>query len=754
MAQSGSEMIHTEDPATQSKRGRSKSRDVMADMNSRLAKVELAVADGQDRFEEADQRIEELEKGTCTINTWDEFKRELKRQFYPENAEEEARAKLRRLQQKGSIRDYVKEFSEVLLEIPDYPDKEALFAFKDGLQNWVKMELQRHGVQDLATAISIAESLIEFKRPEKPKSNKDKGGNGKSGGDTQGKPSYHKSNKFERGNSSKEYKGGDRPMKCFFCDGPHKARDCPKKAKLSALVEEDEERQREETKMGSLQILNAIKAKVEVPKTEKKGRLFVEAKIGGQLVKALVDTGASNNFLQVEEAKKLGITYSGEGGWLKAVNSEPKSIYGVARGVKVCLGEWSGLIDFSVVPMDDYPIVLGIEFMDHVKAVPIPFANTMCILEEGNTCMVPLARETSLKAKQLSAMQLSKGVKKAQPTFLATLKEERAEPLAKEQPMKVLRVLEEFKDVMPPELPKKLPPKREVDHKIELVQGATPPATVPYRMAPPELEELRRQLKELLDAGYIQPSKAPYGAPVLFQKKHDGSLRMCIDYRALNKITVKNKYPIPLIADLFDQLGDARWFSKLDLRSGYWQVRIADGDAPKTTCVTRYGSYEFLVMPFGLTNAPATFCTLMNRVFQPFLDKFVVVYLDDIVVYSNTLEEHVDHLRQVFQVLRENELYVKKEKCDFAQKEVMFLGHIVGGGKLRMDKSKVQAIDEWKPPRKVPELRSFLGLVNYYRKFIKGYSAIASPLTDLLKKNKAWSWDEKCQGAFETLKRA
>lgn len=159
----------------------------------------------------------------------------------------------------------------------------------------------------------------------------------------------------------------------------------------------------------------------------------------------------------------------------------------------------------------------------------------------------------------------------------------------------------------------------------------------PYRMAPPELEELRKQLKELLDAGFIRPSKTPFGAPVLFQRKHDGSLRMCIDYRALNKVTIKNKYPIPLVANLFDRLGKARYFSKLDLRSGYWQVRIADGDEQKTTCVTRYGSFEFLVMPFGLTNAPATFCTLMNKIFHPFLDKFVVVYLDDIVVYSDSL---------------------------------------------------------------------------------------------------------------------
>nr|CAD1840974.1 unnamed protein product [Ananas comosus var. bracteatus] len=312
----------------------------------------------------------------------------------------------------------------------------------------------------------------------------------------------------------------------------------------------------------------------------------------------------------------------------------------------------------------------------------------------------------------------------------------------------------EFEDVMPQELPKRLPPRREVDHAIELEPEAKPPAKAPYRMAPPELEELQRQLKDLLDAGFIKPSKAPYGAPVLFQRKSDGSLRLCIDYRALNKVTVKNKYPIPLVADLFDQLGGAKFFTKLDLRSGYYQVRIAEGDEEKTACVTRYGAYEFLVMPFGLTNAPATFCTLMNKLFHPYLDRFVVVYLDDIVVYSNTLEEHVEHLRTIFQVLRENQLFVKREKCSFAKEEVHFLGHWIGRGQLHMDQQKVRAICEWEAPSTVSELRSFLGLVNYYRRFIAGYSARAAPLTDLLKKTQSWDWTPRCAEAFEDLKRA
>lgn len=285
-----------------------------------------------------------------------------------------------------------------------------------------------------------------------------------------------------------------------------------------------------------------------------------------------------------------------------------------------------------------------------------------------------------------------------------------------------------------------------MDHIIELEPGAKPPAFSPYRMAPPELAELRKQLKELLDAGFIRPSKAPYGALVLFQKKHDGSLRLCIDYRALNKVTIKNKYPIPLIADLFDQLGGAHCFSKLDLRSGYYQVRIAEGDEPKTACETRYGSYEFLVMPFGLTNAPATFSTLMNKIFHSYLDKFVV--------YSQSLEDHVDHLKAVFSKLREHHLFVKKETCSFAQNEVASLGHIIRDGIIKMDESKVKAILDWEAPSNVNELRSFLGLANYYRRFIKGYSAVVAPLTELLKKDQGWAWSQSCQNAFDNLKKA
>jgi len=268
-----------------------------------------------------------------------------------------------------------------------------------------------------------------------------------------------------------------------------------------------------------------------------------------------------------------------------------------------------------------------------------------------------------------------------------------------------------------------------------------------------ELKELKVQLEELLAKGYIKPNKSPYGALVLFVHKKDGTLRMCVDYRALNKATVKNRYPLLRIDDLFDRLSGAKVFSRIDLRSRYYQIQIAEGDEEKTACHARYGSYEFLVMPFGLTNAPATFCTLMNDIFREWLDDFVVVYIDDILIYSGSLEEHAEHLRKVFQRLRENKLYAKLEKCKFGVTEVDFLGHRITQKGLKMDDHKVKAIVDWEPPKSVPAFRSFLGLASYYRKFIKNFAKIATPLTNLLKKSAVtYEWVEACDEAFETLK--
>jgi hypothetical protein len=236
-----------------------------------------------------------------------------------------------------------------------------------------------------------------------------------------------------------------------------------------------------------------------------------------------------------------------------------------------------------------------------------------------------------------------------------------------------------------------------------------------------DLIELKKQIEELLEKCFIRPSSSPWGAPVLFVNKKDGLRIMCVDYRSLNEVTIKNKYPLPQIEDLFDQMRGATIFSKIDLRSGYHQLKIRPEDIPKTAFTTRYGVYEFLVMSFGLTNAPAYFMNLMNKVFMEYLDQFVVVFIDDILVYSQNEEAHEDHLRLVLQKLRDNQLYAKFSKCDFWLKEVAFLGHIMTNGGIKLDSGKISEILNWKQPKDVSKIRSFLGLSGYYRRFIEGF---------------------------------
>ncbi len=316
------------------------------------------------------------------------------------------------------------------------------------------------------------------------------------------------------------------------------------------------------------------------------------------------------------------------------------------------------------------------------------------------------------------------------------------------------RTLSAFKDVFPEALPDGLPPSREVDHRIELKPGSTPQSRPTFRLSATELVELKKQLEELVKAGFIQPSKSPFGAPILFVKKKDGTMRMCVDYRALNNITIKNSYPLPRIDELFDRLQGAQYFSKIDLRSGYHQIRIHPDDVPKTAFRTRYGHYEFLVLPFGLTNAPGTFMHLMHQTFRAFLDDFVLVFLDDILIYSKTLEEHERHVRQVLEVLRREKLYAKESKCELFKREVEFLGHHVGRAGVRMMNDKVQAVAEWPTPTKVIDVRAFLGTAGYYRKFIRDFSRLAAPLTHLTKDDVKWEWGAEQQTAFDALKLA
>jgi hypothetical protein len=317
----------------------------------------------------------------------------------------------------------------------------------------------------------------------------------------------------------------------------------------------------------------------------------------------------------------------------------------------------------------------------------------------------------------------------------------------------VLALLRKYQHLSPAELTEGPVdrPDLPVHHVIQLVQGAVPPAPRMYRLSPRERAEVERQVAALLKAGMIQPSSSPFGAPMLFVPKKDGTLRGVIDYRAVNRITVKDKYPLPRIDDLIDQLKGARVFSSLDLTQGYYQLPIAPEDVPKTAFKTHIGLYEYKVLPMGLSNA--TFQRAMNHGFAPFLGKFVCVYLDDILVYSQTADEHLSHLEQVFAQMDKYKLYTKLPKCTFNATEVKFLGHIVGCNQVRPDPDKVKAVVDWPVPQDLHQLRSFLGLVNYFSKFIDHHARVAKPLTALLKKGVPFHMGPAALAAFEELKR-
>ncbi|WVZ84803.1 hypothetical protein U9M48_031790 [Paspalum notatum var. saurae] len=321
------------------------------------------------------------------------------------------------------------------------------------------------------------------------------------------------------------------------------------------------------------------------------------------------------------------------------------------------------------------------------------------------------------------------------------------------RPTDGIRIVCDYPDVFPDEL-QGMPPDRDIEFLIELLPGTAPIAMRQYRMAPIEHEEVKKNIDELLAKGYIRPSSSPWAFPVLLVEKKDTDVkRMCVDYRALNKVTIKNKYPLPRIDDLFDQLQGACVLSKIDLRSGYHQLKIRPSDISKTVFTTKYGLYEYTVMSFGLTNAPAYFMQLMNSVFMDYLDKFVVVFIDDILIYSKTEAEHEEHLRLVLQRLREHKLYAKFSKCEFWIDEVRFLGHVVSKGGIAVDPSKVSTVTNWKVPEIPKEVRGFLGLAGYYRRFIENFSRIAKPMTFLLEKDAEFRWTNARQAGFDELKK-
>lgn len=481
----------------------------------------------------------------------------------------------------------------------------------------------------------------------------------------------------------------------------------------------------------------------------------------------LVDSGASGNFISTSFVQRHNLGNS------IGTAEQPISIQ-LADGSQhltqqlwpaapLSISSYHDQEDFVLLPLGGFDVILGMPWLERLNPSISWREKSLTVQHRGGTHVLqsPLALhlmsdielQRAYKKKAIQSITIVRSRDEFEPEHCVHVASVEASPQVPHSEARK-KLLLEYSDVFPENLPAGLPPEREVDHRIELTPGSSPPSRPLYRMSPAELDELKSQLDQLLESGFIQSSKSPFGAPILFVKKKDGTMRMCVDYRALNAITVKNRYALPHIDELFDRLQGAKVFSKIDLRSGYHQIRIHPDDVPKTAFRTRYGHFEFLVLPFGLTNAPATFMHLMHQVFRPLLDRFVLVFLDDILIFSRTPEEHEQHVRQVLDLLRKHKLYAKLSKCELFQSKVEFLGHVVDANGLHMMQEKVKAIREWPRLQTVAEVQSFLGTVGYYRRFIRMFSQIAAPLSQLLQKGKEFRWDDEQQKAFDALKAA
>lgn len=312
----------------------------------------------------------------------------------------------------------------------------------------------------------------------------------------------------------------------------------------------------------------------------------------------------------------------------------------------------------------------------------------------------------------------------------------------------------DFADIFSKSQAGTLPGHRPYDLKINLEDGADIPKNLIYPLSTSKLGTLQEFHDEHLANGFIQSTSSPHGAPILFVNKKDGSLRLCVDFWALNRITKKDHYPLLLISDLLDAPQKAQIYTKIDLRHAYHLVRIAEGDEWKTAFRTRYGSFEWKVMPFGLTNAPAAFQCFMNDIFGDLLDKCLVVYLDDLLIYSDNIQEHQEHVREVLWRLQKHKLFAKGSKCEWNKDSVEFLGYILTDSGLTMAEDKIKVIWDWPEPQKIKDVQSFLGFANFYRRFIFNYSDITVPLTRLTRKGTTWNFNDKCRSAFESLKTA
>ena len=508
-----------------------------------------------------------------------------------------------------------------------------------------------------------------------------------------------------------------------------------------------------------------LKPKKEVVKSSQRKALFRTAcKVQGKCCKVVIDSGSTDNLVSTEMVEKFNSK--------KVKHPTPYKVSWLHKGHQLLVTEHSE-VDFQIgsckdkvtcdiIPMDVCHKLLGRPWKFDRKVTHDGNRNcykfemggirhTLSPFQEGTETMVNEPKALLLGGKEFLHQMTEEEV-----SYVIVYKprNESVDTNYLNPPIEIKDILGGYQDIVVDDLPDTLPPTRSISHHIDLIPGASLPNKVAYRMTPRENKEVRNQVQKLLDKGMIKESLIQSIVPTVLSPKKDGEWRMCTDSRAINKITIRYRFPLPRMDNLMDYLSGENFFTKIDLKSGYHQIRIREGDEWKTTFKTNDGLYEWLVMPLGLTNSPITFMRLMNEVLKDFVGKFVIVYLDDILIFSQTKEEHLRHLKYVLDRLHMEKLLLNMKKCTFMHKELVYLGVIISQEGLEMDLEKVATILDWPTPRNTFEVRSFHGLASFYRKFIKKFGGICVSIIETLKKyNQPFYWIDTAEESFNLLKK-
>ncbi|XP_057849726.2 uncharacterized protein LOC131060503 [Cryptomeria japonica] len=737
---------------------------------------------------------ERLEEGKEVISTWTRMKAELKKQFVPDDYEVTLHKKLQNLKQKDlDVSTYTQEFHNLTLKAKMFEtEKQKLARYINGLKYSIQDELTLVSVESVHKCFQLA-LKIEEKQKRRGEQSKGRGTSFRGRGRFHGRGTFSKfqgesSNQRAdndaggrgtfRGRGSNNGRGRSRGRgpnvftgRCFSCNQVgHQSFRCPQKNDSSnqgdrrvQLIQEEDcqshssyhtalSKHADPVQGETLMFNRSLLVPLNKEPAQRKSLFRTTCKAKGKVCKVIVDSGSTENLVSLEMVTKLNLK--------RLPHPTPYKVSWLNKEQQTIVNEQC-LVEFEI----------GRPWQYDTNAQHDGKTNVFNITKDGeNFIMTPLPDVVNNSILQSSVMVVK------EKEFLEGLKEENSPCFAvvirpketncegrelnletKEStcPKVVCDLLNKYDGIIADSAHELLPPKRSISHCIDLIPGATLPNKAAYKLTPEQNAEVARQIQGLLEKGYIRKSISPCAVPAVLAPKKEGTWRLCTDSRAINKITIRYRFPMPRIEDLMDCLGGAKYFSKIDLKSGYHQIRIQEGDEWKTAFKTNEGLFEWIVMPFGLSNAPSTFMCLMNEVLKPFLHQFVVVYLDDILIFSGSKEEHLQHLDQVLRKLHEEGLRINLEKCSFLQEELVFLGFVISTGSLKMDPSKVEAILNWPAPTTATEVKSFHGLCSFYRKFIRNFSGICAPLMDTIKGGRkcVFQWTKEANESFELLKR-